>query len=79
MIGCRYGCSRKAVAKSVWLLTRSGSSLPIANSRRMTSCSFTNSSGGSVEFITASASKSRATGTPFAGMSIQYTVRSKDV
>src|SRR5882724_10064341 len=33
---------------------RSGSSMPIANSRRMTSCSFLYSSGGRAEFIIAS-------------------------
>ncbi len=71
MIGYRYGCSRKALAKSAVLLTRSGSSFPIANSRRMTSCSLRNSSGGSVEWSAASVKRSRATSAPFAGMSIQ--------
>ena len=58
---------------------RSGSSMPMANSRRMTSCSFWYSSGGRVEFIIASPRMSRAVVTPFFGTSIQKTVRSNDV
>ena len=50
---------------------RSGSSMPMANSRRITSCSFWYSSGGRVEFIIASARISSAVATPSFGTSIQ--------
>jgi len=43
---------------------RSGSSRPIANSRRMTSCSFLYSSGGRVEFIMASLNTPSAVANP---------------
>ena len=45
--------------------------MPIANSRRITSCSFAYSSGGRVEFIIVSDKISSATLVPAFGTSIQ--------
>jgi len=50
---------------------RFGSSKPMANSRRITSCSLANSVSGKTECIVASASNSIAVAVPSEGTSIQ--------